>query len=286
MTAALQSLTCQALGYFGQGDFHTLRRIIDLLAPQAAADIYYRSNLAAALSIAGAIDVRESDEKREWWTSFEGDIRIEGARSKLIPTSEAGLKSVLHELRPVARDAHDNALILGTDLEESNAAFFGSSFQARLPTFAEIESQVCKQVTWDPDTLDQVEVYFFTDGVWRSAKLPSEGSALVRVRHRLGGMRHYVVYPRVRLCFQLIRSEWMFFTAINLMGYKDRLPINISSSVLAVERSFRLPLVLQRYLFASSDSVRIGPRLEFFRPTSAACDTLFRYFHPGFCHES
>jgi hypothetical protein len=278
-----QSVICSLLSHFGHGNVGNLSRIIELSIPANEMLIpYLKFNVMSALSIAGLIEVVEYNLKREWWVAFASDIKINGAFPKLIPTTVATMDKARDSLFPLICDSYGRTLILGSFVQSREAVtaskVFGTTFAREAPLFKNIESQICREEEYPELDDGAYEQYDFDRWAWR----PCEGSvaapSMIRIKGEFGERRHYVLFPQLHISFQLTHPEWIHFAAIHLMGWTRTQAFKVIDGTLHIERSFRVPTIILRYLFASSHSICLGPQLKCVGITGEAADTMCKLF--------
>jgi hypothetical protein len=283
ISGAPQSVLCSLLTYFHHGDASSLRKIAELSAPNAEEiEPYYYVNLTTALNIAGLVEITESDQRREWCIAFNTDIRTRGYSPKFIPTTADGLEAQKQSLRPVILSEKGSALVLGAEIpgahDQKNQGIFGESFGAHLPRFKDIESQICHEEEFQLQVSPGFQQYDPVKFVWLDAVEQPNHPCLVRARHEYGGIRYYVLHPKLRLQFRLFRPEWASIAAFNILGWDEHPPFAIEGDTLRIHRTFRIPTILLRFLFVSSGSVQIGSRFEFVGVAPFALDTVAEFF--------
>jgi hypothetical protein len=278
-----QSVICSLLSYFGHGNVGNLSRIIELSTPATEILIpYLKFNVMSALSIAGLIEVVEYNLKREWSVAFASDIEVNGQCPKLIPTTAASIEKARDSLFPLICDSFGRTLISGSFVESGEGAtaskVLSATFTRDAPLFKNIESQICREEEYPELDDDAYERYDFNRWAWR----PSEGSmtapSMIRVKGEFGERRHYVVFPQLHIAFQLTHPEWIHFAAIHLMGWTRTQAFKVVDGTLLIERSFRVPTIILRYLFASSRGLCLGPQVKCLGITGEAVDTVCKLF--------
>jgi hypothetical protein len=278
-----QSVICGLLSYFGHGDMGNLSRIIELSIPANETLIpYFKFNVMSALSIAGLIEVVEHNLKREWSAAFEWDIKINGSFPKRIPTSAAGMEKARDSLFPLICDSYGRTLILGSFVQPeevvTTSRVLSTTFERDPPLFKNIESQICREEEY-PELVDgSYEQYDFNRWAWG----PTEGSlnapSMIRIKGEFGERRHYVTFPQLHIAFQLIHPEWIHFAAIHLIGWTRTRAFKVLDETLLIERSFRVPTIILRYLFASSRSLSLGPQVKCAGISAEAADVMCKLF--------
>ncbi len=269
---------CALLKYFHHGDFSRFRQICD----QAIGDIsslgpYNYSNLYTASNIAGMIEVSETGLSNRWWASIGNGIEVNGHFRKTVETT--GVKKALASV--VITDGDGNDLILGSCTQAKQIPdnhFFGKDFWSRIPRFNTVERQLCIEEPFRFELGKLLEGFDPQDGRWKIVEQEQvDLPLLVRSRGEYSGLAYFVVFPELNLLFRILHPEWAFMVALNLLNWPLERLCAMQGSDLKIKRSFRLPTLLLRFLFASSSSCSVGHEIKFSEVPNDSANSFFKY---------
>lgn len=278
-----QPVLCALLRYFHHGNLTSLRKAVELCVPDAEAhESYYYYNLVAALNISGLVEITETDQKQQWCVGFDSDVRTNGSVPKFIPTTTCGLEMSDGNTRPLISTRSGSILLQGSEetafQDEKTPGIFGKSFSSYLPRFKDVEAKICQEEEWHARPAAGLQQYDPISFTWVNVSEEPDAPCFVRARHEFGGIRYHVLHPKHRLQFRLFSHDWASYAAFNILGWERYCPFSIDRRDLRIQRTFRIPTILLRFLFASSESLRIGPHLEFFGVQKFALDIFSDFF--------
>lgn len=281
-----QHLFCRLIDYYQAGDYSTFERICSsakLIAPSSPRYVLY--NHFQAASIAGFFEVSETEQSTRWASSIRPQIKVNSGRPKIIGTSKEYLSSTDGGLCALIEDETGEALIWGRrDIEHSYSSDWLSLRRDPgdlLGAPNQLMDKCIEEEDLDLDTRACVEAFDIEGKSWQSIELPDlRQPALVRKRYRFGGFRNLIAFPSLRLAYRVLYPEWTCLAAARLLRWEFEACANSSAGILTFDRRFRLPRIMNRYLFANSDSLAIGRSMTF-RQTDPQALIGFRDFFWG-----
>lgn len=286
ITAVTQPLLCAVLRYRQHGNFAEFKQACDLsLGAIPEADKYFHSNLLLAAQIGGLLEVSLEKGTIQWWVAFEGDIRVRSAKPKSIGTTCDWFEHAGPGYRPLITNVRGEPFILGGDERarapgEAHApGIFESPLTSRLPRYPMLERQVCAQEPMPIEHDPSEEFFDVRRGEW-----VCEGAAealdlqLFRTRRRYFGLCYYLQSRQLGVRLRVAQPEWAFVVAYNVLPWTlDDLLVARDETV-TLRRAVRLPALILRFLFASAQTVVIGPEVRFYGVDLAVLENIKAYF--------
>ena len=278
-----QHLFCRLIDYYQSGDISTFERICNLAGFITPTTPRYRLfNYLNAASIAGFIEISETEQSTRWNSSVRPAIRINSGFPKLIETSKEALRTSNEQLRSLAEEENGETLIWGHKQEE----FFHNnewlSLRRRPSDFLGPSNRFIEQIIDEQspnlDFESEVEFFNLQNKIWQieqASNLRTPG--LIRERRQYSGIRYRIILPELNLAFRILYPEWAYLATARVLRWEFDRCANVSSGNLHVDARFRLPSIIKRYLFANSESVTIG-RSTVFKAIEPRALDAFRSF--------
>lgn len=274
-----QPLLCKLINYFQKGDYATFKKISHLsFNERTTSDKYFDFNLFIASHISGLIEA--SDNENTWSKSFDEDIKINSLCPKSIGTTNNWFTK--NESVPLITDWKNKPLIVGThDSSQYSYSVYGNDFLNKVPSFVEIEKEILMEESYPKDWGKFYEVFDFQSSKWEKsdANQLNEGF-LLKTKKDFSNISYHIVFPNVRLSFRILQPEWVYIIGLYLLNWEAEKVIKISQNSISIVRGFRLPIIFNRFLFASSKLTRLGPHIEYQHLHPSAVNWLAHYISP------
>lgn len=125
------------------------------------------------------------------------------------------------------------------------------------------------------------DIYSFEENKWEQGEIDFHSSVLVRQRDRFCGYRYFVFICENQSAFKISEPEWLFVISAYMLNIDIEHIFRFENNVLRVNSSFRLPTLLSRYLYQSSELVNLDYVHEYHDVVGQKVDELFSYLSPG-----
>ncbi|WP_415062093.1 hypothetical protein [Bdellovibrio sp.] len=277
--AEAQSKLCEILKSVQKGDFSTFKWACDLAGLKPLNnDKYFHSNQFFAAQIGGILEVSALDASTRWWIAFKDNIVISSEKPKAIGTSEGWFRENRRPLKSLIEDGYGQCLLVGVDQGIPTSNSFGSNFSLKLPSLIEIEKEVLREESFFFSQNKNYETFNLTNLKWElDTTIHGESKSLVRVRKKYGGFEHFLISEELGIAFRVLNPEWAFFLAGQIFDWDWMSCIQKSQNRIAIPRQIRFPNFLLRFLFANSQSCRVGTFVEFIDADSNVANEFVRY---------
>lgn len=283
MDASAQVCFAELLRYFQRGTFATFTRAVELaFGASAVEQPYFVVNLLFASQLCGLCETSMATGTTQWWVAHEGDIRINSRSAKIIGTTKSWLADSQTRPSVLVADEKHRPLIFGALVDQepkTPPSLFDNQLSNILPRFSSIEDQLCRVVSMGDALAGPIDVFTPSIGRWEARDASElEGPVMFRVRGPFSGFTYYLQHTRLRLRFQILQPEWAFVAAIHLLPWQFDNLAEVSASSVHFPRSVRLPSPIYRSLFASAESVHIGPVVRFLGVRADCIAGITHYF--------
>jgi hypothetical protein len=272
------------LRYYARGDFAQFCRAVDLAYGERTRDAFFCANLLLAVQIAGVCEVSTASGSTEWWVSHTVDIQVNSRTRKEVGTSDNWFRSHTGRVVPLAVNADEVPLILGSISGLSSpGCFFDRALPDVLPSFRSVERQLLIAGTFtDERGGNDLQVFRPESGGWDSID-PARitGPCLVRARDQYSGWSFYISHAKVGLMLRVAQPEWAFVAAYHLLPWTLDDLYRVRVRDIEMHRAVRLPVLALRTIFASAQLVSIGRKVVFHDVGSECIAGLKAYFEPA-----
>lgn len=259
-----QHLFCTLIEYYQSGDISTFERICSLAGFVTPNSPRYRLfNYLNAASIAGFIEISETEQSTRWTSSVRPLIKINSGFPKLIETSKEALRTSNIDLRPLAEEEAGETLIWGKkDIEfthDNEWLSLRCTPSALLGPQNRFVEQIVEEHALNLDSESEVESFNLQNKNWQIEETSNiRTPALIREKRQYSGNRYRIVLPELNLAFRILYPEWAYLVATRVLRWDFDRCAKVLNGDLYFDARFRLPCILKRYLFANSESVTIG----------------------------
>lgn len=280
-----QPILCSLISYYGQGNDSTFKKICNQVYPEQVHEKYFCTNMMLAANIAGLIDVLNRKALFKWNSSINDNCIKSGSLPlKEIGTTIEWFNNHQDDVCSLIIDKNHFSLIAGTVKNKINDTssykIFAKDFFSYMPTVAYIDKYICKNDYYSPIITENVQMFDLGNIAWSVMRNERyEEPCLVRIRKRFSGIHYYIVHPDLNLCFRISHPEWAFVFSLLHLGWEIGDFINYDYGILTIKTQFKLPTLLLRFLFSSSEYLKIGSNLEFFNIKKECSDLFFDYLN-------
>lgn len=286
-TESRQPLLSSLLGYYGEGNFITFKKICDIAYPNTGY-IYFYSNFFTALNIAGFIEINNNYTSLMRWYSAvnrtKDFIFIKSLKSKIIGTSNDWYRDSKIKPSPLIMDQNNKCLVEGmhkTDfsLNKTNI-IFNEKFFERLPKLPIIERVVSFEERMPPVSNGRVEMFNYVLKKWVHVNSQAINEpSLIRITKEFTGVYYYVTYPEINLYYRIQNPEWEFIISAVHLGWDTASYFKYENNNLTIDMQFKIPILILRILFSASECLKIGARLEFINIDKKCAKSFFNYMN-------
>jgi hypothetical protein len=238
-----------------------------------------RWNLYQAYNIAGIIN---SDGKTNQWYANEcdTDIQINSHRPK---------KVYIHHQNPphqkaIIQSEEGESLIHGEDNAQWGLQKQSSDFKldifSRIPSLNQIVFDYVKEDVQFPNSDSLVHNFEVEACEWIETEVGDlTNNSLVKFQLEYSGLRIYkLLFPLIRKSFTIYSNDWLFMVSRMLLNWEKHNFIEIEGSDLSFQTIFKIPLILQRILFANSRQVIIGSKTTYKGLDESILEKFIKYF--------
>ncbi len=127
---------------------------------------------------------------------------------------------------------------------------------------------------------NDLEVYSYSDNKWDQKEFFYDESCLLRMKGMFYGYKYYIYIIGINKVFRIIEPEWLFIIGAYMLNHDFREIFKLDGQLLKINSSIRMPTIIARYLFDSSENVELD-YIHLYRGISAdVVEELLAYLVP------
>lgn len=234
---------------------------------------YFVYNLMQALSIQGVIDLVWLDRGITWIINNDLDNPSE-AKSILgceLLTENSIIPTIFFQSVPLAyKSTSKNSFVDTLD----NVSPIGC-----------VSDHVLFLDTYMSQTTESFEMYCIDTFKWVHKDGIDDQNMIIRVKEKFSGYKYFLFISESRSFFKVLYPEWLFVVGAYICDLNFRTIININKKALIIPASFRLPKILNNFLFQNCESISLGFQNQYSGVCKKTQCRLLAYLVPGVGYE-